>query len=59
MRINRKLTQEDLAAACQRSGWQIGRVIVAKIEMGEREVTDLELTVLAKALAVKVADLFD
>ena len=34
-------------------------IIVAKLEMGEREVTDLELTILAKALGVKVGDLFD
>lgn len=59
MRMNRKMTQEDLAGACQRMGWRIGRVIVAKVEMGEREVTDLELTILAKALSVKVGDLFD
>ena len=59
MRMNRKMTQEDLAGACQRLGWRIGRVIVAKLEMGEREVTDLELTILAKALGVKVGDLFD
>jgi len=59
MRINRKMTQEDLAGACQRLGWRIGRVIVAKVEMGEREVTDLELTILARALGVKIGDLFD
>ena len=59
MRMNRKMTQEDLAGACQRLGWRIGRVIVAKVEMGEREVTDLELTILARAFAVKVGDLFD
>ena len=53
------MTQEDLAGACQRLGWRIGRVIVAKIEMGEREVTDLELTILARTLAVKVGVLFD
>ena len=59
MRLNRKMTQEDLAGSCQRLGWRIGRVIVAKVEMGEREVTDLELTILAQALGVKVGDLFD
>ena len=59
MRINREMTQENLAGACQRLGWRIGRVIVAKIEMGEREVTDLELTILARALSVKIGDLFD
>jgi hypothetical protein len=57
MRLEAKLTQDDLAAACQRAGWDIDRIIVAKIEMSEREVTDLELKLLSVVLKSTPNDL--
>lgn len=57
LRNTAKLTQDELAAACQRAGWDIDRVIVAKIEMSEREVTDLELKLLSLVLRVTPNDL--
>lgn len=50
LRLEAELTQDGLAAACQRAGWDIDRIIIAKIEMSEREVTDLELKLLSKVL---------
>jgi len=47
-----------LTARCARAGWDIGESIVAKIEAGFRCVTDRELLRLAKALRVKLHDLF-
>ena len=46
------LTQEDLAGRAAAIGWVISRDVVKRIERGEREVTDIELKNLAKALRV-------
>ena len=43
LREARDWSQEDLAAHCQRNGWDIDRVIIAKIESRIRAVTDWEL----------------
>ncbi len=50
MREARSLTQDQLAAACQRMGWDVSRVSVTKIETGVRAVNDGEVVVLAAAL---------
>lgn len=47
IRSDRGLSQADLAAACQRIGWDITRDTVAKIEGGFRWVGDTELIHLA------------
>lgn len=52
------MTQEQLAAHCHRAGWDIDRIIIAKIEVAEREVTDLELRLLCQVLKVSPNDLF-
>lgn len=57
VRIGRGLSQEDLAATCQRKGWQITREIVARIETGVRCVTDFELILLTECLGVDVSEL--
>jgi HTH-type transcriptional regulator, cell division transcriptional repressor len=49
-----KLTQEQLAVKLQMQDWEINRAGVAKIEVGIREVTDIEVLKLAKALGVTV-----
>ena len=47
-----RLTQADLAARLQLEDWDIDRGGVAKIETGIRQVTDVEVVKLAKALQV-------
>ena len=51
----KRITQADLVARLQLLGWQIDRSGVAKIEIGMREVTDIEIVMLAKALGVKAS----
>src|SRR5579859_1026807 len=47
-----RLTQLQLAARLQVAGYPLDQVAVAKIEIGLREVTDIELVGLAAALRV-------
>jgi transcriptional regulator with XRE-family HTH domain len=54
-----KMTQQQLAARLQVLGMTLDRAGVAKIETGIREVTDIEVVMLAKALDVSVAWLMD
>lgn len=51
------MSQPDLAARCQRLGWDVSREVLAQIESQFRRVTDWELVVLAKALAVSIEEL--
>jgi transcriptional regulator with XRE-family HTH domain len=48
LRNARDWSQEDLAGRCQRRGWDIDRVIVAKIEAQIRAVSDWELAKLCE-----------
>lgn len=50
-------TQEDLGGRAAAVGWIISRDVVKKIERREREVTDIEMKMLAKALLVLPARL--
>ena len=52
------LTQEALASKLQILGWDIDRFGVSKIERGQRQVTDREVLMLAKALGVSVTQVF-
>ena len=58
LRFRRGLSQPELAARCQRLGWDIGRDIIARIESRVRLVTDSELVFLSKSLEVPLEDLF-
>ena len=58
IRYQRGLTQAMLTARCNRAGWDIGENTIAKIEAQIRCVTDREIVHLAKAIGVKVQDLF-
>lgn len=58
LRVARGMSQAGLAGTCQRAGWDIGRVAIAKIEGGTRCVGDIELLELAKALSCPMAALF-
>jgi transcriptional regulator with XRE-family HTH domain len=55
IRRQQNLTQENLAGRAAAVGWNISRDTVKRIENGEREVTDIELRLLAKALRVPPA----
>jgi hypothetical protein len=53
-----RMTQVALATRLQLDDWDIARSGVAKIEIGLRQVTDIEAEKLAKALDVSIAWLF-
>jgi transcriptional regulator with XRE-family HTH domain len=52
------LSQEELAARCQRQEWDIDRFTIARIEAGTRWVGDFEVVELAKALRSTVLRLY-
>lgn len=58
LRYAADLSQPELAAKCQRLGWDIERDTIAKIEAGSRWVPDAELVLLARVLAVEITALF-
>lgn len=58
IRVQKGWSQSELAAACQRLGWDVSRGVIARIEGKVRWVADSELLSLARALSVLVPDLF-
>jgi hypothetical protein len=58
LRVAMDWSQEDLAAACQRAGWDVPRSGIGKIESRLRCVTDFELIHLAKVFKCRVGELF-
>ena len=58
-RLERGLTQAQLAARLQSAGFSLGRASVSKIESRIREVDDRELVALSDALSVSPAWLLD
>ncbi len=58
LRNARGWSQPELAARCQRMGWDTSRDIIARIESQIRLVTDSEILFLAKALGASVIELF-
>ena len=54
LRYQQGLSQTDLAAKCQRAGWDASRGIIAGIEGQVRCVTDQEFVWLAQVLAVSL-----
>ena len=58
LRVALDWSQEDLAAACQRAGWDGPRSGIGKIESRLRCVTDFEITFLSEALGCRVGELF-
>lgn len=52
-------TQDQVAAKCQIQGWDIDRVIIAKIESRIRAVSDWELLKLCQVLAVTPNELLN
>jgi transcriptional regulator with XRE-family HTH domain len=58
LRYEAKLSQSELAARCQRLGWDITRDTIAKIESRRRWIGDFEVVHLARALHARIEDLF-
>lgn len=58
LRVESGLSQDALAARCQRFGWALARTTLAKIELRIRLVNDAEVLLLAHALAVSPEKLF-
>ncbi len=58
IRESQGITQEELAARCNLLEWNLSRSSLAKIEAQIRRVTDSEVALLAKALKVKIAELY-
>jgi hypothetical protein len=54
----KRMTQEQLAAACQLAGMDVSREIIAQIEGGTRKVSDFEVVILARVLEVPLIRLF-
>lgn len=57
IRMQKKVTQTDLAARLQVRGVQVNQNSICRIEKGKRVVADYELLVIADALGVTVAEL--
>jgi hypothetical protein len=58
LRVAMDWSQEDLAAACQRAGWDVPRSGIGKIESRLRCVTDFELICLSKVFKCRVGVFF-
>jgi len=58
IRYRSGLSQSELAARCQRQGWDIDRFTIARIESGSRWVGDFEALELARVLRVPLLALF-
>lgn len=54
-----KMSQRELSDLLQLAGLDVDKNAVQRIESGQRFVTDIELTYLAKALNVSIRDLLD
>ena len=51
------MSQSELAARCQRSGWDVSRSVIAAIEGRVRWVADFEVLILGKILEIPPASL--
>ncbi len=58
LRMERKLSQEQVSAQMQVRGCDITRSAVAKIEVGQRHIYPDELKLLKEILAVSFEELF-
>ena len=54
LRLNRKLTQAQLADVCE-----LHRTFIGSVERGERNISILNLRLLAKKLRVPLSELFE
>ena len=59
LRRKAKLTQEQLAARLQVSGYELDRLAIVRIEAGDRFIADYEVKALAIALSVNIEILYE
>lgn len=59
LRNAHQLTRDELAAKLQVAGWEVSAEVVRQIELGLREVNDIELRIIAKRLKVPPAVLLE
>ncbi|MCH6255664.1 helix-turn-helix domain-containing protein [Puniceicoccaceae bacterium K14] len=59
IRVSKQLSQEEFTAKCNLIGWDISRGTLAKIESQVRRITDDEVALIAKALKVRIQDLYE
>ncbi len=59
IRLERKLTQDEVAAKLQLKGYEFDRITVLRIEKGLRFVPDYEVKMLCEALEVPYSAFFD
>lgn len=56
-RLERGWSQSDFAAQLQRSGWDLDRSVIVRIESGKRTLLDFEVAFLLRILQKKWTDL--
>jgi transcriptional regulator with XRE-family HTH domain len=59
LRKAHQLTRDELAAKLHIAGWDVSAEVVRQIELGLREVNDIELRIIAKRLKVPPAVLLE
>ena len=59
LRLEKKLTQEELMAKLEVKGLHISSDSICRIEKGTRQITDFEIIAIAYVLKVPVARLFE
>lgn len=59
IRLERSLTQSDIAAALQLKGYEFDRITILRIENGLRFVPDYEVKILCEVLGVSYEDLLN
>ena len=57
-KIKPAISQTDLAARLQVEGFDFDRLTITKIEIGYREVTDIEVKAFSKVLGVPISWLY-
>lgn len=58
-RKRKQITQDELSAKLITTGTNLDRPMISKIENQTREVTDIELVAIAKALKISITHLLD
>ena len=59
IRLERNLTQSDIAAALHLKGYKFDRITILRIENGLRFVPDYEVKILCEVLGVSYEDLLN
>ena len=59
LRLQKKMSQDQLAAKLQTQGLGVNQNSISRIETGKRIVTDYELAALANVLNVEISSLVD